>query len=49
MLLGYVNGTLVAQVNVKQAGGAAYVVAYNYERVSSLCEFKNIWLRSFDQ
>jgi hypothetical protein len=48
-LLAYINGELVAQVNVKQTSGAAYVVAYNYERVASLCQFNNIWLRSFDQ
>ncbi len=48
-LIVYVNGMLVVQTNVKQASGGAQIAAYNYDRSSSLCQFKNIWLRSFDR
>lgn len=48
-LIVYVNGVLVVDTNVKQASGGAQLAAYNYDRASSLCQFKNIWLRSFDR
>ncbi len=48
-LIAYINGQLVSIANVTQASGVVSVVAYNYERVASMCQFKNIWLRSFDQ
>jgi hypothetical protein len=48
-LIVYINGVYITHVNVKQASGITYIAAYNYEQASSLCQFKNVWLRAFDQ
>ncbi len=48
-LIVYINGALVMNVNAKQETGATYVAAYNYEQASSVCQFKNVWLRAFDR
>jgi hypothetical protein len=48
-LIVYINGTLIANINVKQASGMTYIAAYNYKRSSSVCQFKNVWLRAFDR
>jgi hypothetical protein len=48
-LIVYINGTLITNVNVKQSSGFTFIAAYNYDRASSICQFKNVWLRSFDR
>jgi hypothetical protein len=48
-LIVYINGALVANLNVKQAAGGVRIAAYNYQQASSICQFTNLWLRSFDR
>lgn len=48
-LMVYINGGLVANMNGKQVAGSTFIAAYNYERASSVCQFKNVWLRAFDR
>jgi hypothetical protein len=48
-LMVYVNGVLLADLTVKQSSGGVRIAAYNYQRASSICQFTNLWLRSFDQ
>ncbi len=45
----YINGALIANLNVKQTSGGVRIAAYNYQRASSTCQFTNLWLRSFDK
>jgi len=48
-LIVYINGVLVANLNVKQTAGGVRIAAYNYQQASSICQFTNLWLRSFDR
>jgi len=48
-LIVYVNGVLVANLSVKQTTGGVRIAAYNYQQASSICQFTNLWLRSFDR
>ncbi|MEP7285660.1 MAG: hypothetical protein ABI947_07830 [Chloroflexota bacterium] len=48
-LIAYINGILIANLTVKQTSGGVRIAAYNYQRASSICQFTNLWLRSFDQ
>ena len=47
-LIVYINGTLVVTSNVRQIAGGVRIAAYNYQQASSLCQFTNLWLRSYD-
>lgn len=44
----YINGVLVANLNVQQATGGLYIAAYNYGKSSTYCRFNNLWVRSLD-
>lgn len=48
-LIVYINGVLVADLDVKQTTGGVRIAAYNYQQASSICQFTNLWLRSFDR
>ncbi len=47
-LILYINGTLAISMNVRQAAGGLRIAAYNYQQASSICQFTNLWLRSYD-
>jgi len=48
-LIVYINGVLVANLTVRQTAGGVRIAAYNYQQASSICQFTNLWLRSFDR
>ncbi|MDL1921295.1 hypothetical protein FBQ95_01655 [Chloroflexi bacterium CFX3] len=41
----YLNGDLVVHQALVQRSGSLYIAAFNYERASSLCRFRDVWLR----